>query len=110
MSNHIIHVMTALLFINILLLASSYVYVSGVYKMSFLKISQFYKDFKLPINFAKEKKKIILEIPVPNKEELEDWESGEIPWELDKNVTQNRKIPEKNYENTDAYRLGMLFI
>ena len=107
MSNHIIHVMAALLFINILLLASSYVFVNGVYKIPFLKILQVYENIKFPVAISKKK---ILEIPVPNKEELEDWESGEIPWELDKNVTQSGKNPGKKYEPTDAYRLGMLFI
>ena len=110
MSNHIIHVMTALLFINILLLASSYVYVSGVYKIPFLKIVKMYDNMKLPTTFSKDNKKQIVEIPVPSKEELEDWESGEIPWELDKNVTQSGKPTGKKYEPTDAYRLGMLFI
>lgn len=107
MSNHIIHAMAALLFINILLLTSCYVFVNGVYKIPFLKISQVYDNIKFPVAILKKK---ILEIPIPNKEELEDWDSGEIPWELDKNVTQSRKNPEKNYESTDEYRLGMLFI
>lgn len=106
MSYHII-IMNGLLLLNIIIVTTSYIHTVGIFRIPFNKVYELYKNMRLPINIEKNKRRF-LEIPVA--EEKEDWESGEIPWELDKNFTSTRKNPEKNYEKTDAYRLGMLMM
>jgi len=78
-----------------------------MFRIPFNKVCELYKGIQLPNNVEKNKRRF-LEIPVAD--ENEDWESGEIPWDLDKNVTISPKKPNKNYEKTPIYSVAMLMM
>jgi len=106
MSYHII-IMNGLLLLNIIIVATSYIHTTGIFRIPFNKVYELYKNLQLPDAIDKNKRKIF---EYPKLDEKEDWESGEIPWDLDKNITKSRKNTGQDYEKTDAYRLCMLMM
>jgi len=106
MSYHII-IMNGLLLLNIIIVATSYIHTTGIFRIPFNKVCELYKGIQLPDNVEKNTRRFL---EIPAADEKEDWESGEIPWDLDKNVTTTPKKTEKNYEKPHIYRVAMLMI
>ena len=101
-------IMNGLFMLNIILTTSYYITdVAGIVKIPlYNKVYELCKKMQLPLN-DKKNEKGILEFPKPDNE---DWESGEVLWDLDQNVTNSNKTINKKYEQSDAHRLGMLMI
>jgi hypothetical protein len=98
--------MNFIILLNIILLTTSYVYVNGILKIPFQKITKYYKEIKYPSS-----KNDNIEVFIKENDSF-DTESGEIPLELDiYNITKsNKNIKTYSFENIDNYHLAMVMM
>jgi len=101
-------IMNFIILLNIILLSTSYVYVNGILKIPFQKITKYYEQIKSPIS-----KNDNIEIFIKENDSF-DTESGEIPLDLDiYNITitkSNKNIKNYNFENIENYHLAMVMM
>ena len=99
-------IMNFIILLNIILLSTSYVYVNGILKIPFQKITKYYEQIKSPIS-----KNDNIEILIKENDSF-DTESGEIPLDFYiYNITKsNKNIKNYNFENIENYHLAMVMM